>query len=419
MDFTAACCAYSLLGMMMVFFGVGHATAIVPVSLEVGGALSGGAFGLFICAIAAAKFRLHFELFVFSTWSSFWAALGFGQLFSLFTSLPYAERHSLGIFYACWLINAIFVAGAAVNEPWPVRIGWALKSVGLACLTLASFLNSQPAGIAAAVFFVIGGLVLFYYGWARATELVFSGVLPYGAVESSKSVLFTTADEDGVLQPCPIREKSKTFNSAFGAGLLAFGVSNVYHTIMQVYGRQDTVMYSQSFFFAGILQYAIGAIMASRGEIISIAGFCVFGMYWWGTVISEVARFFIPDCPAPSNFAAAANNWMWALFVTALGTLGYANYRQDIASNTCLYFMGLGNLLMGFFHFYPSITLLRICIGLFIAGGLSAWYFANVVFLNDRWGRCVIPLGLDDFLCRSSISRRHSVSVSESQSCSV
>ncbi|KAH0482734.1 MAG: uncharacterized protein KVP18_002997 [Porospora cf. gigantea A] len=413
--FSSGCAAYSAMGMALVVFGMSHTQTYLP-NVEVSACLSGVAVVEFLASLCSWKARLYFEFYVLSVFACFWAALGAGGLLSILSPLPYPTEAELSLFYGMWALNCLCVVIGSLSQPRVVTVGWGLKAVGLVLFMVAGLLpNPKVCYCIGGGTMVVSGIVLFSYGWSLGLALAYdkspmfelpkSTSIPMKMVRSTTSNLESTCKSKSLSclsneESLPDLHAAKKFTTPFAAGLLAFGVSNVYHGVIQYHGGANSVQYCQSFFFAGVLQYAIGVIMGMNGELIAISGFLVFGMYWWSTAISELVAFFWPTVMHASAMTQAFNNWMWSLFVLALGTAGYSNYQNDIFSNTSLYFMTLGNLLMGFFRLYPSAALMSVCNALFTAGGVCAWYYALAQFINDRWNKVVIPLGLKDLRCR-------------------
>ncbi|KAH0488386.1 MAG: hypothetical protein KVP17_001214 [Porospora cf. gigantea B] len=405
------------MGMALVVFGMSNTQTYLP-NVEVSACLTGVALVMLLASLCSWSAKLHFEFYAFSVFACFWAALGAGGFLSILSPLPYPSEVELSLFYGMWSLNCLCVILGSLSQPRIVTVGWCLKALGLVLFMVSGLLpNPKVCSCIGGGILVVSGIVLFSYGWSLGLALAYdksplfappkSASIPIKLARSTTSNLESNCRSNSqsyfsnqVPNSMPDLNAAKKFTTPFAVGLLAFGVSNVYHGVIQYNGGANSVQYCQSFFFAGILQFVIGFIMGLNGELIAISGFLVFGMYWWSTAISELVVFFWPTVLRASAMTQAFNNWMWTLFVLALGTAGYSNYQNDIFSNTSLYFMTLGNLLMGFFRLYPSAALMSVCNALFTAGGVFAWYYALGQFINDRWNKVVVPLGLKDFRCR-------------------
>ncbi len=173
-------------------------------------------------------------------------------------------------------------------------------------------------------------------------------------------------------------------------GLLGFGMTTVLLNLHNagLYPLNSMIL-GMGIFVGGIAQVIAGVLEAKKNNTFGTTAFSAYGFFW----LSLVAVWALPKLglaePA-SAFAMGFYLVLWGLFTAGMfvGTLRMSLVHRTIfASLTVLFFL----LALGDFTGNAAIKVFAGIEGVFC--GLSAFYCAIALVLNEVYGRTVLPIG--------------------------
>lgn len=170
-------------------------------------------------------------------------------------------------------------------------------------------------------------------------------------------------------------------------GLAGFGLNTILLQIHNLGLIEGTLPLIFGFFWGGVAQIIAGVIDARRGDTFGLTAFTSYGLFWLGLSFA-----FLLQWTGIVQLDAPGLAWMficWGIFTgyMTIGTFKMSRVHVFIfASLTVLFFLLAA-------HFFGSIPAIVPGIEGIICGA-SAVYCSAAVVLNDKFGRCVFPIGL-------------------------
>lgn len=185
--------------------------------------------------------------------------------------------------------------------------------------------------------------------------------------------------------------KDTTANPA-PLGLLGFGMTTVLLNIHNAgLFALDSMIIGMGIFVGGIAQIFAGLQEWKKNNTFGATAFTAYGCFW----LSLVAIWLIPKFAwgaalKPEETSMGCYLFMWGLFTAFMfiGTLRLSRLLQVVfLSLTLLFFL----LAISDFTGSKSIRVFGGFVGIFC--GLSAFYGAMALILNELYGKVVLPLG--------------------------
>ena len=173
-------------------------------------------------------------------------------------------------------------------------------------------------------------------------------------------------------------------------GLLGFGMTTIVLNLHNAGLFPLSIMIAGMGIFAGGLAQIVAGIMEYRkNNTFGMTAFCAYGVFW----LSLVAVWTFPSLgisDASSAFTMGFYLVVWGLFTTGMffGTLKLTRVHQFIFASLAVLFF-----LLALSDFTGS-SVIRIVAGVEgILCGLSAFYGAIALVLNEQFERTVLPMG--------------------------
>ena len=185
------------------------------------------------------------------------------------------------------------------------------------------------------------------------------------------------APKEGTANPAPL-------------GLLGFGMTTVLLNLHNAGLFPLSAMIAGMGVFVGGLAQIIAGIMEFRkNNTFGMMAFCAYGVFW----LSLVAVWTFPTlgiADASSAFSMGFYLLIWGLFTTGMffGTLKMTRVHQVVFATLAVLFLLLA---IADFTEDPVIKMVAGVEG--IICGLSAFYGAIALVLNEVFGKTVLPMG--------------------------
>jgi succinate-acetate transporter protein len=173
-------------------------------------------------------------------------------------------------------------------------------------------------------------------------------------------------------------------------GLLGFGMTTVLLNLHNAGAYPlNSMIVGMGVFVGGLAQIIAGALEFKKDNTFGMTAFCAYGVFW----LSLVAVWTFPSIGLAESSSSSAMGFylmVWGLFTAGMffGTLKLTRVHQVVfASLTVLFFL----LAVADFTENPVIRTIAGVEGVFC--GLSAFYGAIALVLNEQLGRTVLPMG--------------------------
>lgn len=173
-------------------------------------------------------------------------------------------------------------------------------------------------------------------------------------------------------------------------GLAAFGLTTVLLNIHNAgFFPNNAMILGMGIFMGGIAQIIAGILESKKGNTFGTTAFVAFGSFW----LSLVALWVLPQLGLAEKAEPTAMGFylaIWGLFTFGMffGTLRMNRALQVVFGTLTLLFWLLA---LGDFTGNAAITTVAGYEG--ILCGLSAFYTAIALVLNEVYGRVVLPIG--------------------------
>lgn len=173
-------------------------------------------------------------------------------------------------------------------------------------------------------------------------------------------------------------------------GLLGFGMTTILLNIHNAgFYPLNSMIIGMGTFVGGIAQVIAGVLESKKNNTFGMTAFTAYGFFW----LSLVAVWTLPAmglATSSSSFAMGFYLLLWGLFTAGMffGTLRMTRVHQVIFSSLTLLFVLLA---LGDFTGNTGIKIVAGFEGIFC--GLSAFYAAVALVLNEVFGRTVLPMG--------------------------
>jgi uncharacterized protein len=173
-------------------------------------------------------------------------------------------------------------------------------------------------------------------------------------------------------------------------GLLGFGMTTV---LLNFHNAglfpMSTMIMAMGVFVGGFAQIIAGIMEFKNGNTFGMTAFCAYGFFW----LSLVAVWTFPAlgiADASSSFAMGFYLVIWGLFTTGMffGTLKTTHVHMTVFASLAILFFLLAA------ADFTENPIVRTVAGLEgIVCGLSAFYGAIALVLNEQFGKTVLPMG--------------------------
>jgi uncharacterized protein len=173
-------------------------------------------------------------------------------------------------------------------------------------------------------------------------------------------------------------------------GLLGFGMTTV---LLNLHNAGlfplSTMIMGMGVFVGGCAQIIAGIMEFRKNNTFGMTAFCAYGFFW----LSLVAVWTFPTlgiADASSTFSMGFYLVIWGLFTTGMyfGTLRLTRVHQTVFATLAVLFF-----LLAIADFTEN-SVMRMIAGVEgIVCGLSAFYGAIALVLNEVFGKAVLPMG--------------------------
>jgi succinate-acetate transporter protein len=183
--------------------------------------------------------------------------------------------------------------------------------------------------------------------------------------------------------------KEGTANPA-ALGLLGFGMTTV---LLNLHNAGlfplGAMIAGMGVFVGGLAQIIAGVMEFRKNNTFGMTAFCAYGFFW----LSLVAVWTFPTlriADASSAFAMGFYLVLWGLFTAGMffGTLKLTSVHQIVFATLAVLFF-----LLAIADFAESSVIRTIAGVEGIICGLSAFYGAIALALNEQFGKTVLPMG--------------------------
>jgi uncharacterized protein len=187
----------------------------------------------------------------------------------------------------------------------------------------------------------------------------------------------TRAAHEGMANPAPL-------------GLLGFGMTTI---LLNLHNAGlfplSTMIMGMGIFVGGCAQIIAGVMEFRKNNTFGMTAFCAYGFFW----LSLVAVWTFPSLgvsEASSEFTMGFYLAVWGLFTAGMffGTLKLTTVHQTVFATLAVLFLLLA---IADFTGNPVVRVIAGIEG--IVCGLSAFYGAIALVLNEVFGKTVLPMG--------------------------
>ncbi|MGA2479215.1 MAG: acetate uptake transporter [Spirochaetia bacterium] len=173
-------------------------------------------------------------------------------------------------------------------------------------------------------------------------------------------------------------------------GLLGFGMTTI---VLNLHNAGlfplSTMIAGMGVFVGGFAQIVAGIMEFRKNNTFGMTAFCAYGIFWLSLVaVWTFPALGISDSSSP--FTMGFYLVVWGLFTTGMffGTLKLTRVHQFVFASLAVLFF-----LLAITDFTES-SVMRLVSGVEgIVCGLSAFYGAIALVLNEQFGRTVLPMG--------------------------